>query len=382
VSAPDDGRRLLLRLDGARGLAALGVFTFHFSLLRLLPVGDPLSDAVAGAFANAGWFAVTFFCVLSGFLYGRRGRTSERYGSVLGRRLSRVYPLHVVTLLIAVVQLGGAADWPALLANALLVQSYVPIDRYFFGYNNPSWFLSLQVLFYVAAPWVAGPVSSASRRGLRYLVGGCVAVAWAVPLVASLLPSSPAFGAGNLGSPSYLESIPQFWAIYIFPPTRLADFFVGVACARLLTMSALPRIHPRSAYLILLVSYTVSLAVPFNWQLNALAIVPVTVVVVSLAQTDSEPTPSRSFLTARPLISLGRLSFALYLCHFLVLRWLVDLLDGAVLSWSAFSALYLAALAASIVAAYLAHHAVERPASAWYERHHGAAVVTRKDPRS
>ncbi len=176
-------------LDGARGLAALLVCLFHFH------AAGPIA---ASPLVRGGWLCVDFFFVLSGFVIaaGWRGRLN-RPGDLpvfLGLRLARVWPLHMVMLLLFLafelvgLVLAGAGimqrpvfgpghqpeQW---LAAALLLNCFA-----FVGgpvWNVPAWSIAAEywswLIFGIA--WVAG-----GRHRLR-LVAGLAALAWGLMLV-------------------------------------------------------------------------------------------------------------------------------------------------------------------------------------------------------
>jgi peptidoglycan/LPS O-acetylase OafA/YrhL/O-antigen/teichoic acid export membrane protein len=167
-------------LDAARSLAALAVVCWHWqNFYGPSQPGSTLADFAAGQapfyailrpFYAAGWFAVDYFFMLSGFVMCLVYQGKVRDGHVSARtfgwlRFSRLYPLHLVTLLIIVAfQLGW---W---LAHGDLVPfpagRQVLFDAYHFmlqlpfasqwglqrgpSFNDPIWSVSIEVLLYAA----------------------------------------------------------------------------------------------------------------------------------------------------------------------------------------------------------------------------------------
>jgi peptidoglycan/LPS O-acetylase OafA/YrhL len=183
-------------LDGFRGAAALLVLIYHCWLF----VNPPLGEGMLRALVVAGSLGVDFFFVLSGFvLFLPVARRGGRFGSVrsyLVRRVARIVPAYYASLLFVVLALPllNGADSPlttsggllVAVAHLLFVQHELPtaVARAAgyhgavlgFGVNGVVWSLSLEALFYLTLPLVAGRFF---RRPGRWLAG-CLgaSVAW------------------------------------------------------------------------------------------------------------------------------------------------------------------------------------------------------------
>lgn len=158
-------------LDVLRGVAALGVIFWHwqhFFYDGMVP-GQPLQDRLPlhflfSPFYRGGWLMVDGFFSLSGFiffwLYAQaiaERRVSFRAFAIL--RLSRLYPLHLTTLLVVLlgqalllphsgsrfVYDGGAGDF---VQQLLLVHGWK--NEIGESFNGPSWSISVEVLLYLA----------------------------------------------------------------------------------------------------------------------------------------------------------------------------------------------------------------------------------------
>ena len=107
-------RAELAQLTGVRGIAAAWVVLYHFQpqIFALAPELRPLGVVLRG-----GYFAVDLFFLLSGYIIAYqylhafpRGRGD--YGAFLVKRIARIYPLQLVTLvLIVILVVGGIALW-------------------------------------------------------------------------------------------------------------------------------------------------------------------------------------------------------------------------------------------------------------------------------
>lgn len=166
-----DARKSRLHsLDALRTVAALAVVLAHWPqhFFAVAKFGRPLSDApfypvLAGGYAN-GPTAVTFFFCLSGFifywLYAESIRQGKmEFGAFTRLRFSRLYPLHLATLL-ALVPL-------ILVFHALTGDDFIYKynDAYHFGlnlafvqywgfekglsWNGPSWSISVEIALYL-----------------------------------------------------------------------------------------------------------------------------------------------------------------------------------------------------------------------------------------
>jgi peptidoglycan/LPS O-acetylase OafA/YrhL len=155
-------------LTGLRAIAALWVFLFHASNFA-----DRIGSDVAPIlrFVGAGGFlGVDVFFVLSGFVlaytYGaERWQTPRVYARYLWKRVARIYPVHVLTmLLLAVVafaygSLGMRLLPPsrmtldALVSNLLMTQAWtMPIVR---SWNTVAWSISCEWAAYLCLPLIA-----------------------------------------------------------------------------------------------------------------------------------------------------------------------------------------------------------------------------------
>ncbi len=163
----------IFTLDVARGVAAICVVIYHWSLFFYVsqygasPEIYPLHDFFASVYKN-GWLGADFFFVLSGAIFFAKYARTIADGGITAReffvlRFSRLAPLHYATLLltalfqaILILQLGrfvlyreNLDEWH-FLANLLFVQ-----DWGFFpflsdiSFNAPAWSLSIEAFLYI-----------------------------------------------------------------------------------------------------------------------------------------------------------------------------------------------------------------------------------------
>src|SRR3989441_9693800 len=181
----------LSSLTGIRFYAALLVYVYHVVLT--IPGVNALSGS--SLFSNAADVGVSFFFVLSGFIltynYGdvfRDGISAANYTRFVWDRLTKIYPVHFLTLLlvlpIAIFSPHLPLDWRAVPLHLFLLQCFWPSSTpAFSGYLNvPSWSISCDWFFYLLAtavyifcvgkrrPWVPVVVAIGYACGLGLLL--------------------------------------------------------------------------------------------------------------------------------------------------------------------------------------------------------------------
>lgn len=311
---PPAGR--LDALTGLRCYAALFVVLFHISLNRFFLDGGEVVETGQLLLSNAGWFGVTFFFVLSGFVLTWSLRVDDTPRGFLWRRVAKIAPNHLVTFIVAfsIAGFGGAQAWEAL-SNLLLLHAWVPRDTAFFSINHPSWSLSAELFFYAMFPLLIWPVLKLTRSQLLPTAACLVVAALLLPFAAQLLPVGMTFGENHAQSPLYGSSIPQVWAVYAFPPARLLEFVLGMVCARIVRHALMPRLPLWFGFAAVIIGYAASFAVPTLWQMTAIYILPVSILIVATAQAQDAP----AFIASPTAVRLGEISFALYMVHDIVL---------------------------------------------------------------
>ena len=300
--------RVFTSLNGLRCLSILAVIWHH---------------AAGGAFdlplAGRGYFGVTLFFVISGFLITTLLlREREAYGDIslsgfYARRTLRIFPLYYTVILlylalVLVVERESAAGHAFLHHNVAHYATYtanwfVPLhdDRVIFYF---AWSLAAEEQFYLVWPSVE-----------RYVRGHWpVAVAGAliaVPLLAVTPPGRALLGEHG-GAQTVLANIP-------------AGICLGVLLAHLLHGGRGYRIAAavlgrRAASPVLLVALAAALAfVPVSGPLGVLAITAVMALLVG-ACVIREDHGLRALLTWRPIAWLGVVSYGMYLLHMLAMN--------------------------------------------------------------
>lgn len=275
-----------------------------------------LSDAVW-----LGTVGVSFFFALSGFVLTWSLRPADTKRAFYRRRFARVYPLHFVTLLLAVpffLFTGTGVDAEQLVSAGGLLQAWIPDGNVYFGMNAPSWSLSCEALFYAAFPFLAARLVGLGRPGLWKSL--------AVLLSLSLVVAGIVTMALTPGDDA------RFW-LYIFPPFRFLEFIAGCLLALLIKSGWRSPVPLPAAALAACVAYAL-LTVgnreghPLGNGVEDAIILPFMLLVISSAATGNICGKGR-FLSHPWVVRLGEWSFALYLTHWLLLELLVRLDPGS-----------------------------------------------------
>ncbi len=343
ITPPAEPGRLA-RLDGLRGIAACGV-AFFYHVRALFPEGTlDTGNRLLDWPHTYAWLFVDLFFVLSGYVFAHvyLGRGSLRSEGDLRNfalaRFARLYPLHLVMLLVSAAAFWGVKpeNTPlAFVAHLFMVQAAVePVANTFIG---PSWSLSVEVACYV----LFGMAAVSGERTLRLVTGGAMLLG----LVMLLNDASP------LGP----------WAADCFPRGFLG-FFVGQVLWR--RREVLAKVPSWALAGVMVLGAALPPAGPWG------AILPFALLVFPAATVLGLRLP---LLESRALVWLGDRSYAIYLIHIVPLGVIVNThgqLGSGVL---AVVGGHLGFAALNLVLADLAYRHLEIPArrairSAWERR--------------
>lgn len=274
------------------------------------------SSLVAWLYAQVfyeGYIGVTFFFILSGFIlsysYSDRAEAGRlQYSNFIFTRIARIFPLHLLTLLFALPLVlwglikGSTSAFEfaiALPLNAALLQAFIPAKNIYFSLNAPSWSLSVEMFFYALFP----ALLAIRSRWLAALAIAILLVKYAVSVV------------GPEWTIHYL--------VYIFPPSRLADFVVGIVLFRLYRHWPLPTIKWATFAQLLSIAALVAFFCSKEFISQAMRfdtyyILPMAMLVISFSWDQGLFAKA---ISGRALVFLGEASFALYMVHLLVIRW-------------------------------------------------------------
>jgi len=284
-------------LDFYRFVAALGVFIFH---LKNIDTG--ISPAWNGSF---GLFVDMFF-ILSGFVISYSypsGSTGLRsYVRFLVRRIARIYPLHLLTLLVftalALIGIAGPTVHTGLtdfLYNLFLIQAWGVTDH--LSFNTPAWSISAELFCYLLFPllmWLASSVRPITLAIIVAAAYGILAHAWL---------------------PIWAERSQMYGANFDYGMLRaLPSFLNGILLTVLFRLSGPYRKKPVALLGIAVFALSVLI-------LNVFAKPDLAIILFSLAIlfTATGESAFKQFPGSAWLGRLGNTSYAIYMLHELLL---------------------------------------------------------------
>ena len=150
-------------LTSLRFFFAMAVFCSHLGFLKDSKF-EIVRNLYSAVFAE-GFIGVSFFFILSGFIltynYADQFRMQlnrMNWRAFIIARIARIYPLHIITLLISIpllwIQEGGKGIQMIgiFVLQICLSQSLIPIQKVYFSFNAPSWSISDEFIFYLLLP--------------------------------------------------------------------------------------------------------------------------------------------------------------------------------------------------------------------------------------
>lgn len=332
------GSRNLPALTGLRFFLALWVIVDH--LVGKGHIYEPVAQMLPGpleAIMRAGYRAVPTFFVLSGFVLARTyASTQWNLRSVwkyLVGRFARVYPVYLLSLLIVLPFIVKAKDQPKgwLVAMHLTLTQGWFNGHYTAGWNTPAWTLSCEMFFYLMFPLLIIPMR---RWGWARTIG--------VALLACVLTQV----MWDFGISDHLK-----------PIIHLPDFLLGIAVARAFDLLTERRKAPSGTWLYGIGLFGSAAMIGYAEYL------PKSIPLVTLLRPMNAALLLglglgggwvARLLSTRPIVYLGKSSYAMYILHIPILWWAIG--------WPDFAVRYLYVLA--VVAVSCAVYAVcEEPAN-------------------
>ncbi|WP_192459554.1 acyltransferase family protein [Musicola keenii] len=343
-------------LTGSRFWAALLVFLFHSSFPSdLAPFSDPTIQHVFTVIVGkAGWLGVSYFFILSGFIMVWSARDNDTAGDFYLRRFAKIYPTHCLTWAIAFI-IGAISIYQYKLwaSNLFLLNTWVDDVHYFFVGNRPSWSLCIEAMFYLSFPFLFRVMKSIPKK---FDLLGLIVVT-----VASLLVQICIYiwVEPNQMMGAFPISQQHFWVSYIFPPSRIFEFFAGMFAARLLINGRALVLTKTASLALLIVAYIGAMYIPYQFSMSVVFIIPVCLLIISMAGDDLKK--RNTLLNTKTSVWLGEISYSFYMVHFLVLFYFLNLTAGRKFNLPEGVALIAVALVLSVSCASFLYRYFEVP---------------------
>ncbi len=283
-------------LTSIRGIAACWVVLFHFSevMISLLPELSVISPLI-----SCGYLAVPLFFILSGYVLSPRYLstftilTFKNIIQFVYFRLGRIYPVHIVTLIICLL-MTARQGWPIdeahsvgkFILNCLLLHAW---DYSFnLSWNYPSWSISSEWFAYLCFPLLAVVLPRLKRTSLLVLlIIACVLSVWVYVIEQSLV----------------------FKGIIVIIPTFTGGVVLAMFCQSYKISSVILRWLDKGCLLLLTV-------LPFIVDVTELRIVVYILLFFAIvAILGISGNNSSLFWQANPLVYLGEISYSLYMTH-------------------------------------------------------------------
>ncbi len=342
-------------LTGVRGVAALGVASYHL-------FGRPNSNNPINTIVGNGYLFVDLFFVLSGFVmaltYGRTfatGFSLTHFRQFLWARIARIYPLYALMTLVSFVLLvSGVSRVPRLqdvefilLANLALVQNL----GLALSLDEPCWSISVEFIAYLAFPLIA---VIALGKSWRYAATLFAAAALLILLVSQMSDEMLGETARNR------RGLMDVWHYSSVGPILrcLAGFSAGVVVYRCFSAPALFRLAGRPLVGVTILAVILLLMAGRGNDLYVLAFMPPLILSLSTGNAELE-----MLFGNRLVHNLGVYSYAIYLLHphfrilFDTCERLIDLPADL-----RFPLSVIITMTMLVLAAMAAYHFVEQPA--------------------
>ena len=304
----------IAELTSLRGIFMVMVFLFHEHV-----------------YEGGGTLGVTFFFILSGFSltmgYFDKITTSDfNTKNFFKKRLTKFYPLHLLTLMAAIV-LTVINVWltsfdpiliPSFISNILLVQSWIPLESFYLSFNSVSWYLADTIFFVFLFPYIVRWINT-TEMNIQYIIATIVIIGYF--LLIACLPH-------NLYSP----------ILYINPLVRLLDFVIGVYLALWVKNcffnqirvgfnsfnKTLPSLLIITVLLSLVGLIVISEILLWDYKKYAICYWPlVCLLIIATCKLNRAKVASwYNLLQNKWLILFGDISFAFYMIHQLVIRYM------------------------------------------------------------
>jgi peptidoglycan/LPS O-acetylase OafA/YrhL len=302
-------------LTSLRFFFAMMVFVSH---LQFFSKEDLFFHKIYDTVFYEGYLGVSFFFILSGFILSLNYKDRLLKKEAVAKefwiaRFARIYPLYLLTLLIAVpltlpgIKISLLPSLLKFLCNLFLLQSFIPTTAFYYSFNAPSWSISCEMLFYLLFPFIV--TIGRQRRAILSVI----------PVF--LIPVGIHFFPENL-----LHRL-----FYINPVFRLVDFLIGILIFDLYQTTFLHKIFKSAltatfieilSITIFIIFFSLHRHIPQGYRYSCYYWIPMVLIILAFAYQKGYLSVA---LSGKLFVQLGEISFGFYLIHHLSVRYILAL---------------------------------------------------------
>ena len=361
-------------LDGLRAFAILLVLFRHTA--TGIRDNFSISESTNGPLWNMalnGWLGVDLFFVLSGFLVGYhiiQYWPSEAYADFFKRywlkRVLRTFPLYYAVIFIVIFELvplftlHSTDILRSLGIHIVFMQDYMGTDLLV-----PLWSLATEEKFYFFAPFLIGGLLYAKK-----INGSLVPIIIGVLIILSIVIRNIQINETLIYGYNHF-----FWVFKAPFHFAIQGLLLGLAVAFLKSKHWQPNNFSIKSFnsdtlfkisIVILFVILISdewMAQDSNWMLtsNILFLININFAVMVYACVNSNRL-NQSWLGGPTLRLFARLSYSLYLIHYLLIPWSANISKNIIdTHWAAYPLFVLIYFGITMTAAYLLHITVEKP---------------------
>jgi len=261
--------------------------------------------------------AVSYFFVLSGFVmlitYNRLEKID--FFQYIKKRLVRIYPAYLLATLLVLLYWFfylSKIDYSGFVLNLLLIQAWIPVKA--LAFNYPAWAIAIEFFFYLTFPFLFNYIYKRHKfRKVFFLIVSF----WILSQVVIQFFWLNLRPGGTLAELNFVRFFPLF---------HLNQFLIG-NLAGLCFLKFRENIADHKKFLLLIFILISGVLLFFDFNLfykDGLAAPILALFLIILSSSNNFFT---RFLSFRPLIFLGELSYGIYIFQKPVFNWVYKILS-------------------------------------------------------
>jgi len=357
-------------LTSLRFIFALMVFSHH---LVFIQSDNLFIKNIYDLIFLEGHLGVSFFFILSGFVLALNYKeklisNKISYKDFWIARIARIYPLHLLSLLISlplcykIFFTDPGVSIGKLLTNMSLLQSFIPIRDFYFSFNIPSWSISDEMFFYLMFPVIITlfyRFKNAEKASLFLLL---------------LIPVGIFFLPDNI----------EHRLFYVNPFYRITDFILGILLFNIYEKRKLPSLFESPKYAtffelssigLFILFFVFHYEIPVGYRYSCYYWIPMALLVFVFSFQSGFVS---KILSNRVLVYLGEISFGFYMLHFLAIKYVVEINSRFSLINNDFLLIAII-LIASLVGSHLSYKFIEQPSNRFLKMKYKVIVYQNRE---